>query len=112
MSKYFDPVLNRMYNESGSYYIFMGGRGCGRRMNTISHFLEFLFGGVCEYYYDPLRQVHHYTIKNDDIGFMDMTVTNECFIHEDANIRLNRMCEEYDAYMRYKFRDYEENENV
>lgn len=113
MSKYFDPKVNRMYDESGSYYVFMGGRNCGRTMNTIPYFLVYLFGGTCEYRYDAQLMVHHYLIKNDDIGFMDMTVTNECFIYENIDVRVHRMMEEYDAYMRYKFRDYEkENEHV
>ena len=38
---------------------------------------------------------------------MDMTVTNECFIYEKFSVRIHRMCEEYDGYMRYKYRDYE-----
>ena len=106
MSKYFDPTDNRMYDENGSYYFYIGGRGSGRKTITISHLLEFLFGGRCEYNYDPQQQVHHYSIKNDDIGFMDLTVTNECFMSENGIVLIHRMCEEYDAYMRYKYRDY------
>jgi hypothetical protein len=68
--------------------------------------LEHWFGGTCEYSYDSQQQIHHYLIKNDDIGFMDMTVTNECFMYESFDVRMTRMCEEYLAYMEYKYRDY------
>ena len=92
------------------FYFLKGGRNTGKKIGTIPYFLEFLFGGTCEYLYDPQRQVHHYLIKNDDIGFMDMTITNECFMYENADVRVQRMCEEYDSYMRYKYRDYMEGE--
>ena len=107
MSKYFDNLVNRMYyEEDGSFYVYIGGRNNGKTIFTTCRFLEFLFGGTCEYQYDPHLQVHHYLIKNDDIGFIDMTVTNECFKNENLNVRIYRICEEYDGCMRYKYRDY------
>lgn len=33
---------------------------------------------------------------------------DETLSREPLNVRLSRMCEEYDAFMRYKFRDSEE----
>lgn len=92
------------------YYFYMGGRNSGKVICSITMYLEFLFGGTCEYQFDPQEMIHHYLIKNDDIGFMDMTVTNECFVYENINVRMQRMCEEYDAYMRYKYRDYTKGE--
>lgn len=112
MSKYFDVKIN---NQINGYYLYVGGRNSGKTMYTMPYFLEYLFGGTCVYHYDPRLKIHHYIIKNDDIGFMDMTVTNECFIYERANVRIHRMCEEYQAYMEYKYRDYirkEKEENV
>lgn len=87
------------------YYIYIGGRNCGR-FSTIPDLLEYWFGGTCEYTYDQQQQIHHYLIKNDDIGFIDMTVTNECFMYESFDVRMTRMCEEYLAHMEYKYRDY------
>ena len=101
-----DVTLYDGFATYDRYYIHTGGRGCGRAFASIPRTLQFLFGGKCEYVYDAPTMTHHYLIINDDIGFMDMTVTNECFICENANVRLRRMCEEYDGYMRYKYRDY------
>ena len=51
-------------NANEEYYIFMGGRNCGRSIkNTIPYILEWLFGGSCEYHYDVRTQIHHYFIK-------------------------------------------------
>ena len=106
MSNYFDPLAIHLNSVSDGYFIFTGGRNSGNITNTMPYLLEFLFGGTCTYCYDPCTMIHHYQIKNDDIGYVDMTVTNECFIHEDINVRVHRMLEEYLAYMEYKYRDY------
>jgi hypothetical protein len=103
MCNYFDFTVN---NQSNGFYIYMGGRNSGKTIYTMPYFMEYLFGGKCEYHYDPQTMTHHYLIENDDIGFMDMTVTNECFIYEKVEVRIPRMCEEYLAYMEYKYRDY------
>ena len=112
MSKYFDFLTNHV----DDYYIFIGGRDNGKTIYTIRNYLEYLLGGICEYQFDAEQMIHHYLIRNDDIGFMDITVSNPCFINENLGTRLIRMCEEYDAYMRYKYRDYmcrkEKEENV
>lgn len=79
---------------------------CGRSVYGITHVLQYLFGGTCEYRYNVKTMVHHYLIKNDDIGSMDFAITNECFIYENIDVHISRMCEEYDGYMRYKYRDY------
>lgn len=89
-----------------SDYFFMCGRNTGKTVNSIPGVLEYLFGGKCIYRYDERQMMHHYEIRNDDIGLIDLTVTNECFIYEDINVRITRMCEEYLGYMEYKFRDY------
>lgn len=106
MSNYFDPLAIHINDVSDGYFIFIGGRNSGRITNTIPYLLDFLFGGTCTYHYDPQRMIHHYEIKNDDIGQVDLTVTNECFIFEDINVRIHRMCEEYLGYMEYKYSDY------
>ena len=74
----------------------------------ICDLLEYLFGGEVEYDYDVERLIHKYKIRNDDIVYYEFSVLNEAFIYETLEVRLLRMCEEYDAYMRYKFRDYKE----
>lgn len=112
MTDYFNDIY--MFDTIDGYYIYIAGRNSGKSIYTISRYLEFLFGGTCEYQFEPCSKIHHYLIKNDDIGFIDMTVTNECFVYENINVHVQRMCEEYDSYMRYKYRDYiaKEKENV
>ena len=102
MNEYF----YHLFDVTDSYYIYVGGRNQGKTIYTIRHYLEFLFGGTCEYQFDPQTMTYHYLIRNDDIEYIDITVTNECFVYEDISTSLYRMCEEYDSYMRYKYRDY------
>ena len=106
MSNYFDPLAIRMNDTSDGYFIFIVGRNTGKITNTIPRLLEFLFGGACIYRYDSCRMIHHYEINNDDIGYIDIRVTQECFLYEDINVRIHRMCETYLAFMKYKYRDY------
>lgn len=94
------------YDVNKGFYIYSGGRHSGNCAKSIPCYLQYLFGGTCEYRFDTRLMEHHYLIKNDDIGVIDMVVTNECFCYENINTRLWRMCEEYDGYMRYKYRDY------
>lgn len=90
--------------------IFIGGRA--NRLSKINYsictYLEYLFGGEVEYDYDVARQTHKYKLQNDDIGYFEFSVVNEAIIYEPLEVRIVRMCEEYDGYMRYKFRDYKE----
>lgn len=92
------------------YYVLIGGRA--NRVTKINYsicqHLVYLFGGKVEYCYDVQRQIHKYKIMNDDIGYCELSVTNETFIYEPLDVRMMNMCEEYDAYMRYKSRDYKE----
>lgn len=92
------------------YYVVMGGRAnkIEKFRYAITDILQYLFGGKVEYYYDVQQQIHKYKINNDDIGNCELSVTNEAFIYEPFDVRLKRMCEEYDAYMRCKSRDYKE----
>ena len=93
-----------------SFYVFVGSRAnkVSKIRYGISYLLEYLFGGECVYDYDVACQIHKYKLRNDDIGYYEFNVTNEAFIYEIFDVRITRMCEEYDAYMRYKFRDYKE----
>ena len=107
MSNYYlNPLAIHLNDVSNGYFIFMGERNTGKITNTIPHLLEFLFGGTCIYNYEPQGMIHHYKINNDDIGYIHFRVTQECFVREDINVRIQRMCEEYLAYMEYKYRDY------
>lgn len=45
------------------------------------------------------------------IGYMELTATDGCLFWESFSTRIERMCEEYDGYMRYKYRDYERSTN-
>lgn len=75
---------------------------------TLCEYLKYLFGGEVECDYDVACQIHKYKLQNDDIGYFEFSVVNEAFIYEPFKVHIVRMCEEYDAYMRYKFRDYKE----
>lgn len=52
MSNYFDPLAIHINGVSDGYFIFTSSRN----------------SGICIYRYDPQRMIHHYEIKNDDIG--------------------------------------------
>ena len=100
---YFNPLAIHLNDVSNGYFIFTGGRNTGKITKTLPYLLEFLFGGTCIYHYEPQGMIHHYEIINDDIGHMHIRVTQECFVYEDINVRVQRMCEEYLAYMEYKY---------
>lgn len=70
--------------------------------------LEHMLGGKTQY--ELTKQLLIITINNDDIGeYKFITLINAIYI-EGMKVRLERMLDEYDAYMRYKYRDYEERE--
>lgn len=96
--------------ENMPTYIIMGGRASTteKRLRFISMMCQYLFGGVSEFIYNPKELCYYITIRNDDIGEMTFSILDETLRHEPLNVRLSRMCEEYDAYMFYKFRDYVE----
>ena len=71
----------------------------------ISYHLQRLFGGKVTTRYDVNRRLNVWEIDNDDIGHMEITATDGCLFWESLSTRLKRMCEEYDAHMRYKYRD-------
>ena len=97
--------------DNYDYYVFAGGRGVGKSNPTITQTLKWLLGGTVTYTFDKSTNTHLYHIKNDDIGEYVWSVSNEAFVYEPLLTRLHRMCEEYYGYMRYKYRDYErENE--
>ena len=89
-------------------YIAICGRGTGKRLQFITFMCEYLFGGAADFEYNPRELCYYIFIRNDDIGEMTFSILDETLSREPLNVRLSRMCEEYDGFMRYKFRDSEE----
>lgn len=97
------------------YNFFIGGRHTGKAdfyMSYLCVLLEYFVGGKATY--EPLtKNCFRIFITNDDIGEYIFAIFTDAIFYENFEVRLSRMLEEYDAYMRYKFRDYEkENEHV
>lgn len=91
---------------------FVGGRQCGKIHFYATYLqvaLEHMLGGKTQY---ELTNQLLITINNDDIGeYKFITLINAIYI-EGMEVRLQRMLEEYDGYMRYKYRDYKESEVI
>lgn len=90
----------------------------GRNASRIDFFAKYLcckltyyLGGVVDYRkYDEYIEI---LIKNDDIGTAVFMLTNDTIKYENDYVILTRLLEEYDGLMRYRYRDYEkENEHV
>lgn len=70
--------------------------------------LKWFLGGSVTDHYNEATKVHYFVIINDDIGDMVIDACDDAFKYEPLQVRISRMCEEYNGYMNYKFRDSEE----
>ena len=105
-------LMEQLKDKQFTYFI--GGRNTGKSefyMGYLCVLLEYLVGGKVTYE-QVVKNCYKVFIKNDDIVEYVYTIFIGAIFYENFEVRLCRMLEEYDAYMRYKFRDYEENENV
>lgn len=94
--------------EDTLLYLAIGGRGTGKKLQVIRFMCEYLFGGQAELDYNPREQCYYIMLRNDDIDEIIFSILEETLLREPLNVRLSRMCEEYEGFMRYKFRDSEE----
>lgn len=88
------------------FNFMIGGRYVGKihfYAEYICQWLSYYLGGtVCYKLFDVYLEI---AVYNDDIGYMKYTL-----YYEKGYVIFSRMLEEYDAYMRYKYRDYKERE--
>ena len=94
-------------NPNVEYYIHVGGRYNGRTIYYIKNTIEILFGGEAEVYYNGCDKYYNFIIKNDDIIHFSYRVYSDELKQISITTIIRRMCECYDATMRYKYRDYE-----
>lgn len=94
------------------FYFLTGGRNDGKIEFCARFFccqLEYYLGGKASY--TVYKDYVEINIHNDDIDYMKYTLLNDTIYCELGHVIITRMLEEYDAYMRYKYRDYrKENE--
>lgn len=111
-SKLYYKLLEQIQDQQ---FIFSIG---GRTVSKIDffgvyfcHSLEYYLGGFVEYSkHDDYIEIR---VKNDDIGIGVFTLTNDTIKYENPAAIFTRLLEEYDGLMRYRYRDYEkENEHV
>ncbi|MBP3887232.1 MAG: hypothetical protein J6F30_06220 [Cellulosilyticum sp.] len=100
-------LMEQLKDKQFTYFI--GGRNYGKAdfyMNYLRVLLEYYLGGSANYELFT-NNCYKIYIKNDDIESYIFTLFLDTIFYENFEVRLSRMLEEYDAYMRYKYRDYE-----
>ena len=103
--KLIEDVKNRQFN------FIIGGRNVTKLdffVKNLCYALQHYLGGFITY-----RKYNKYIeiiVNNDDIGNCAFTLYNDTIKYEKQYVIFVRLLEEYDALMRYKFRDYERRE--
>jgi hypothetical protein len=103
--KTLEDMKERQFN------FMIGGRNVGKNIfyaEYICKWLSYYLGGTVVY--KPFDVYLEICVYNDDIGYMKYTLYYDTLKYEKGYVIFTRMLEEYDAHMRYKYRDYKESE--